>query len=234
MQHLRPLLREQQHIVVGDALAAHRIGADTRVGGKDTVHIGVDDEFIGVKRRGERHGARIRTAAPERCDIALLIKALKARHDRNAPRVQLPPDARGIDHFDLRVAVRAVRFNGHLPRAERNGIHSQRLKRQRAERRAHLLARCKQRIHLASVRRRRQLKRFFEQRIGRISLRRENDDHIVSLGPALSCDMCHAQQALCVAHRAAAEFLHDQAHLHHFQQKNGPAGYLCGSRQSIV
>ena len=118
MQHLRTLLREQQHIVVGDSLAAHRIWADTRVGGKDTVHIGVDDELVGAQRRGERHRARIRAAAPERCDIAALVDALKPRHDRNAPRVQLPPDARGIDHFDLRVAVRAVRFNGHLPRAE--------------------------------------------------------------------------------------------------------------------
>ena len=89
-------------------------------------------------------------------------------------------------------------------------------------------------IELAPVGRRCQFTRFFKQRIGRISLRREDDDHVVPILIAVLCDMCHAQQVLHVPHRAAAEFLHDQAHLNHFQQKNGLAGRLCGSRQSIV
>ena len=234
MQHLRALLREQQHIVIRNAFPAQRIGAEARVGGIDPVHIGIDDELIGVKRRGERHGARIRAAAPERCDIALLIKALKARHDHDASLFELAPDALRADILDLCIAMHAVRAHGHLPCIERDRVRPQLFECQRPKRRAHLLARGKQRVQFAPIGRTHQLMRFFEKRIRCVPLRREDDDHVAALIPAFLCDMCHAQQTFRVAHRAAAEFLHDQAHLHHFQQKNGSAGRPCGNCQSIV
>ena len=60
MQHLCALLREQQHIVIRNALPSQRIGAEARVGGIDPVHIGVDDEFIGVKS-SKAKGKRVST-----------------------------------------------------------------------------------------------------------------------------------------------------------------------------
>ena len=47
----------------------------------------------------------------------------------------------------------------------------------------------------------------------------ENDDHVVAFVHPRFDDVRHAQKMRIVAHGAAAEFLYDQAHKNHFQQK---------------
>ena len=219
MQHLCAFLCEQQHVVIRDHLAPHSVLADARVRGKYPVHVCVDDELISLQRRGERHCTRVRAAASERRDVAIFVDALKARRDHNAALGQLFPDTRGVDQFDLRVPMCTVRFDGDLPCAEGYRLHADGPQRHRAERGAHLLARGEQHVELARRRPLADLLCLLQQAVRRVALRGENDDHVVAFVHPRFDDARHAQKMRIVAHGAAAEFLYDQAHKNHFQQK---------------
>ena len=112
-----------------------------------------------------------------------------------------------------------VRFDGDLPCAEGYRLHADGPQRHRAERGAHLLARGEQHVELARRRLLADLLCLLQQDVRRVALRGENDDHVVAFVHPRFDDARHAQKMRIVAHGAAAEFLYNQAHKNHFQQK---------------
>ena len=219
MQHLCALAREQQHVVIRNARAAHGIGTNARVRRKNTVYIGIDVKRIGVQRRCKRHSACVRAAASERCDIPCLVDPLNPRRDHDAPAPEFPFQTCKTDVLDPRARMRAVRLDGDLPGTERHSGNADGLERHRAERGAHLLPRREQHVKLARRGRGTHLLCLLQQFVRRISLRGEDDKHLIAPVNVSLDDPRHAQKMLVIAHGAAAEFLYDQAHQNHFQQK---------------
>src|SRR5699024_1733615 len=78
---------------------------DARVGGEDTVDVGVDLTHIGVEGRGKSHGRGVGAAATERGDVLRgLADALESRNDGNVSLVEGRTDPTGCDIDDAGLA----------------------------------------------------------------------------------------------------------------------------------
>ena len=73
-QDLRAARGHFEHLLEGDGLEASGVGNDARVGGVDTVDVGVDLAHVGFESRGQRDGRRIRSATAERRDVLGVLR----------------------------------------------------------------------------------------------------------------------------------------------------------------
>ncbi len=103
LQHLGAHAGHFQHLLEGDPVQPAGAVHHPRVGGVDTVHVGVDLAFIRFEGGGQRHGGGVGTAAAQGGDIAVLVHALEAR----------PPPSRSP--LPGRRAVARRRFPGSAP-----------------------------------------------------------------------------------------------------------------------
>src|SRR5699024_11985920 len=87
-----------QYLLIADLVDLACRVQDARVGGEDTVDVGVDLTHIGVEARGERHGRGVGAAATERGDVLRgLADALESRDDGNVSLVEGRTDPTGCD-----------------------------------------------------------------------------------------------------------------------------------------
>src|SRR5699024_1866999 len=101
VQDLRPVRGQLQGLLGGDAVDAPCAGHDPRVGGEQTIDVGVDLADCGTEPGRERHGGGVRAAAAQRGDVVgELGDALEAGDDRHRTVVQGALDAAGGDVDD--------------------------------------------------------------------------------------------------------------------------------------
>jgi hypothetical protein len=85
VHHLRPAPRHLGHLLWRDHSYPPRLPHYAGVGGVDAVHVGVDFAPHRLYRRRERHGGRVRAAAPEGYHVAKGVHPLEAGDDDDLP-----------------------------------------------------------------------------------------------------------------------------------------------------
>ena len=77
-QHLRPARRHLEHLLEADGVKTSGIGDDARVGGEDTVDVGVNLAHVGVQCGGKCDGGGVRPTTAQGGDVlAVLADALE-------------------------------------------------------------------------------------------------------------------------------------------------------------
>ena len=85
VHHLRPAPRHLGHLLDEITRYPPRLAHYAGIGGVDAVHVGVDLAPLRLYRRRERHGRRVRSAAPERDDVAQGVHPLETGDDDDLP-----------------------------------------------------------------------------------------------------------------------------------------------------
>ncbi len=130
-----------QHVLVADLgdLACPR--HDPRVGGEDTVHVGVDLAVRGVQGGGKGDGRGVGRAASQRRDVLRCLRdALEAGDDDDVALAECRHDAARGDVDDAGVAVGAGGDHARLRAGERSRGRAEVVDGHREEGRAHALA----------------------------------------------------------------------------------------------
>src|SRR5690606_12468717 len=108
LQHLGTEAGHFQHFLEGDGVEATGLVDHARVGGIDTVDIGVDLALIGLQRRRQRHGGGIGAATTKGGDIAVGVNALETGHHDHTTGIQVLAHLVLVDLLDTRLHVRVV------------------------------------------------------------------------------------------------------------------------------
>jgi hypothetical protein len=205
-----------QHLLEGDGGQAPGFGHDTRVGGVDTVHVGVDQALVGLHRRRHRHRRGVRTATTQRGDVHVLIDTLEAGDHDHAASVQIRAHAGVVDALDARLGVGGVGADGHLPAGVADGVHAFRLQRERQQTDRDLLAGAGDHVEFAGDGRRLDSGGHFagqaEQAVGFTAHGGGDDHHLVTGAGPLGHALGDVADALGRAHRRAAVLVNDQSH----------------------
>ncbi len=212
LQHLGTKTRKLEHLLHSQAVEPARFRHDARIGGEHALDIGVDPALGRLERRRQRHRRRVRPAAAERRDIALLIDALKTSDHHDSSAIEILSHPRGVDVENPRSAVGIVRQYVNLAAGVGAGVESAPLQRHREQRDGHLLARRQQDVHLALRRVRINLVRQRNETVGLATHRR--DDHNEVVAPSARCgdDIRDGVDALNIRDGGAAELFNDQCH----------------------
>jgi hypothetical protein len=213
--HLRAALGHLlQHRVI-QLRQVPRVRDRARVRRVDPVDVAVDLAAIRLERGRERDGGRVRSAAPERGDLAAVAHPLVSRDDDDPPAGELVVDAVGPDLDDPRVEVAVVRQDARLGAGERDRLEPAGLDRDREQRHRHALAGGEQHVELAAGRLRdparsgRRLPREGEEPVRRLAHRADDDDDVVARAPGGGDAIGDAADLLDVGHGGAAVLLHD-------------------------
>ena len=181
VQDLGARRRHLEHLLGGDAVELAGGRDDARVGGEDTVDVGVDLADVGAERGGQRDRGGVGGAAAQRGDVlGVLGDALEAGDDRDRAVVDrlLDPARRDVD--DLGLAVRRVGDHAGLGAGERLRGVAERGDRHRHQRHRDPLAGGEQHVELARRRQRRHLLGEVAQLVGGVAHRRDDDDDVVA------------------------------------------------------
>src|SRR5579871_1269970 len=211
LQHLGAERGHLQHLLEGDLVEALRLLRDVGIGRIDAVDVGVDVAAVGVDRGGDRHRARVGTAAAEGGDAAgLLMNALEAGNHRHlVPLLEALDQLVAIDPDDVRGRVRAVGINRNLPAlpGARDDSHS--LQDDREKPRRDLFAGGDHGVVFARVMQHRRLAAQTHELVGGAGHGRDHDGHVVS-GVDLTLDVAgDVADAVDIGDGRAAE-LHDE------------------------
>ena len=213
VEHLGPLRRQLQHLVIGNFLQLPGRGNQAGVRGVHAVHVGVDLAEVRPERRRQGHGAGVGPAPAQGGHVPHPVDPLEAGHQNDLVLVQLPLDALGVDALDAGVGVDGGGLDARLPGRQGHAGQAHGLQGHGAEGNGNLLAGGKEHIQLpfggAGV----NLLRLFDQVVGGIPLGGQDHDHVVSLDVGLRDDPGDILDALRVPHGAAAEFLYNQTHM---------------------
>jgi len=212
VQHLRPEARQLEHLVVCDAGELARPGNDAWIARIDSVDVGVDLADVRLERRCDRHGRRVRAAAPERRDAAVLRDPLKARHDRHFAGAERGPKRRGADRADTSSSEGVVRHDRYLKAEKRPGRNPAILQHECEQAGGHLLARGGQHVALGVARCLCSLAREREEAAGLAGHGAHDHDQIVPAAALAGDTVGHVPDAIDVAHRRAAILLNDECH----------------------
>ena len=211
LQDLRAKRRHFQHLFKGDLVHAPRLRHDARIGGVNAVNVRIDVAAVGLDRRRDGDGACVRAATSERRDPpGFTVHALKARDDGDFTAAEAFDDARAVDRFDPRRAMRGVGVDRRLPAEPRARGHPRLLQRHREKPGRHLFSRGDDGVIFALVAKRRRLLAPGDKLIGLAGHRR---DHHSDLTPSIHLALHMARDivdAFDSGDRGAAEF-HNQA-----------------------
>ena len=213
MQDFRAQGCEFQHFLKGDFVELACLFADTRVGGVDAVHVGIDVATLCTKGGGKGHSGRVRSATSQCGDASFWADALEACDNRDLHAFgELRIDIVVRDLFDPGCRMRRGGFDRNLPAlpAARRNIHL--LQCQSHKARGHILARADDRIVFTRVIKRRGLVDPAHQLVGFARHGRDDDDDVIALchlnAHAFGC----AADAVQVRDRGAAEFHYQSGH----------------------
>ncbi len=212
LQHLRPDRGQFEHFLVGDFLQFSRARHDPRVGGVDTIDIGVDVAAIGLHRRRDRHRRGVRSTAPERGDAGVVIDALKTGDDRDFARRETRVERGGVDSLDPRRGVRIARRDRELPAEPAPRRDARRLQRDREQAAGDLLAGRDDDVILGRIIERRRLAAEADQPVGLARHRRYDHRDLVARRHFTLYPRRDRADPLDPRHRSAAEFHHDTGH----------------------
>ena len=212
MEHLGPLRRQFQHLVVGDLIQFAGTGDDAGVRGIHTVHIRVDLAQICTEGRRQRHGAGVGPAPAQGGHVPVAVHALEAGDDHDPVLVQLGLDTLGVDLLDPGVGVDGGRLYPHLPSSQGYAGQAHGLQGHGAQGHRDLLSRGEQHIHLPLGGVGVDLLRLGNEIVCSVSLGGEDHNHVVPRQIGLCDDAGYVADALGISHAGAAEFLYDQAH----------------------
>ena len=176
--------RHFEHLVVADGVHLAGVGNDSRVGGVDAVHVGVNlaldfvaGEFHGC---GNGDGRGVRPAAAQRRDVVLIVDALETGKHGNVARFKCRLQARGVDVADAGLAVRAVRLNADLRAGEADGFFAEFVDGHRGEGDGDLLAGGEEHVHFARRGRGRDLGSFGNEVVRGAALSGDDDDDLIA------------------------------------------------------
>ena len=209
LEHLGPDAGEFEHFLIGHRGLLARLGDDPRVGGIDTVDIGIDVAAIRANGCSHRHGGRIRPAAAQRGQPALAREALEAGDHGDLAALHAGDQRVRIDAVDPRLGMRLDRVDRHLPAKPAARLATERLQRQRQQPAGDLFAAGHHHVVFRRVVERIGLAAKIDQPVG---LARHGRNHHRDLVPArllLAHDVGHAPDAFGPGHRGAAKFHHD-------------------------
>ena len=213
VEHLCAQAGKLQHLVEGDLIQLARARHQARVRGVNAVHVRVDLAQVRVQRGRNGHGAGVGAAASQGGDVVVAVQALEARDHHDAVFGKLALDALGVQVFDARARVGAVRVEARLPARQADGRAACLAQRHGQQRNADLLARGQQHIHLALGRVVGDLARFGDEVVGGVALGGYHHHHVVAGGVRVRHDARHIKNAVAVRDGAAAEFLYDECHI---------------------
>ena len=206
MEDLRAAACQDQHLVVGNLRELDRVGVFSRVTVVNAVHVGVDAAAVGVEKGRQGDGGGVGAAASQGGDVIVAVHPLKACHQDDVARLQLPPDPVVFQAEDPRITVTVLRFQPRLPAAETDGGYSQPTQGHGAQADGALFPRCKKHIQLPSAAVRVDLPRPGQKRVCRAALGGQHADHLMPL-PVYLCQLPGGGiELLCVRHGASTEF----------------------------
>ena len=226
MEHLGPLRRQLQHLVVSNLFQLPGRGDQAGVRGVHAVHVGVNLAQVRPESRRQGHGAGVGAPPAQGGHVPVPVHALEARDDDDAVLVQLRLDALGVDALDAGVGVDGGGLDAHLPGRQGHAGQAHGLQRHGAKSHGNLLPRGKKHIQLPLGGVGVDLLRLFNQVVGGVPLGGQDHDDIVALYIGLRDDSGDILDTLGVPHGAAAEFLYDQTHesIFLFRLKSGWTG----------
>ncbi|KIU01504.1 hypothetical protein QU38_01280, partial [Staphylococcus aureus] len=131
LEHLGPDAGKLQHLLVRHLPELAGPGHDARIGGVDTVHIGVDVAAIRVDRSRHCHRRGVRAATAERGDAvaAVIGDALETGDHRDLAARPALFQAGGVDRPDARLGMGGIGVDRHLRAQPGTRRHADRLER---------------------------------------------------------------------------------------------------------
>ena len=213
LQHLGAEAGHFQHLFEGDLFQALGLGHHTRVGGVDTIDVGVDLALVGFQRRSQSHAGGIGTATTEGGDIAVLVDALETGNDNDATGLEVSTNLLVIDLQNARLVMRAVGENAHLVAGVGHRRHTTLDQRHGQQGNSHLLTGGHHDIQL--TRNRLTISDLFgqiDQAVGFAAHGGNHDDDVVTVLAELLHLVGHLRDALDGADGGAPKLLYDQSH----------------------
>ena len=209
LEHLGPHARELEHFLVGHRLLLARLGDDPRVGGVDSIDIGVDVAAVGTDRGRDRHRRSVRPATPQRGQPAFVRQALEAGDHRDLAALHAGDERFGIDAVDPCLGMRLDRVDRKLPAEPAARLTAQRLQRQRQQPAGDLFAAGDHHVVFRRIVERIGLAAEIDQSVGLARHGRNHHRDLVAAGLLFAHDIGHAPDTLGPRHGGAAEFHHD-------------------------
>jgi len=220
--HLENLGAERghfEHFLEADLGEPPRLGFDARVGGVDAVDVGIDVAAVGLHGGGDRHGAGIRTAAPERGDAVVRAGALESRDHGHLSLAEALDQEGAVNLGDARRAMGVVGPDRDLPALPGPGMDAYRLQHERQQARRHLLAGRHHGVVFARVVDV-EVRPFglrgvadpTDQFVGLARHGRNHDRHLVARVHLAFDVPGHVADATDIGNRSSAEFHHDARH----------------------
>ena len=233
MQHLGAERGLFQHLFIGDAIKFPGTGDDARVGGINTIDVGIDVTRR-IKGRGNRHGRGIGTTTAERGDAAVRADALEAGDHRHLALFHALADLVAVDLGNAGSTMNTIGLQGDLPTGPGAGGNADILQHDGQQSRRHLFARCDNGIIFAGVMDGRRLAAPAGQTVGGAGHGRNHDRHMVAslhftrdmLGDIADVDD--------IRNRGAAEFHNQTAHRPNLSYPRRPTRNWCGRWSSLM
>ncbi len=212
LQHLRAQGRRFQHLLIGDLRELARLRHDTRVGGVDAVHVGVNVALVGPEGRRQGDRAGVRPAAAEGRDPPVGAETLEPRDHRDPAFAQRRLDPVGVDPEDACLGMGIVGAHRQLPAEPGARRHADPLQHQGQETAGHLLAGRNHHVVLAAVLPAAGIRHQSDQVVGDAGHRRDDDGDLVAGGVLALDPRGHRLDAFDVGDGCAAEFHDDARH----------------------
>ena len=105
MKHLGAEGGKLEHFVIGYFVELFGVFDNSRVGGINAVHIGINMAGVGLERRGDGNGSRVGAASSEGGYVVIFIYALKTRNNHDVFAVELGLKSFRLDFFNAGVTV---------------------------------------------------------------------------------------------------------------------------------
>src|SRR5690606_37166238 len=215
LQHLGAQAGHLEHFLEGDLFQAAGAVHYPRVGGVDTVHIGVDLAFVRLQRRRQGHASGIGAATTEGGDIAVGIHTLEASNNHHLARVQLAPQPGFIYMLDACLAEGAVGLDAHLGAGIGDGWDTNGLELHGQQANGDLFAGGKDHVQLPRVGLGAHILGQADQAVGLPAHGGYHDHQIMALGLESLDFLGHLGNALHTADRGTPKLLDNKCHLLH-------------------
>jgi hypothetical protein len=124
LQDLGTQAGELQHFLRRNAVQTPRLRHHPRIGGVDSVHVGIYAALVGLQRGCHGHRGGVGAAPAEGSDILIIIHPLESGHHHDASSGQVMPHAHIIDGQDTGAPMHAVGTYADLAAGVGTGIET--------------------------------------------------------------------------------------------------------------